>query len=89
MGKLKSSRNFGGPKESSGDCHESSELKFKSRGQQLISNPFMKNKTMVKGVTTLECNICGTPYITRNRTAEIGCLAWKFCTIIFPILTDF
>ena len=62
MGKLKSSRNLGGPKESSGDCHESSELKFKSRGQQLISNPLIKSKTMVKGVTTLECNICGTTY---------------------------
>ena len=51
MDELKSSRNFGGPIESSGDCHESSELKFKTRCQQLRSNLLTKSKTMVKGDT--------------------------------------
>ena len=74
MDESKSSRNFGGPIESSRDCHESSELKVKTKCQQLLSNLLIKCKTMVKGVNTLECNICGTPYITRNQTAEIGCL---------------
>ena len=51
MDDLKSSRNFGGPIGSSGDCHESSELKVKTRCQQLRSNLLIKSKTMVKGET--------------------------------------
>ena len=53
MDESKSSRNFGGPIESSRDCHESSELKVKTKCQQLLSNLLIKCKTMVKGVNTL------------------------------------